>query len=90
MVMKGLSTFFKTRALPSDGLVSYPGHTLGESYPSAETQSAYFTATADWVRIVICGYINENKVWLYKKITSCLDFYFLSINEPKAAKPTKR
>ena len=31
-------------------LVSYPEHSLGwGSYPSAEMQSAYSTATADWV-----------------------------------------
>ena len=31
----------------SDCLVSYRGHSLGESYPSAEIQSAYSTAPAD-------------------------------------------
>ena len=33
-----------TEATPSDCLVSYTGHSLGESYPSAETQSVYFAA----------------------------------------------
>ena len=34
---------------PSDCLVSYPGHMLGwGSYPSAEKQSVYSTAPADW------------------------------------------
>ena len=28
--------------------MSYPGHSLGESYPSAETQSVYSAAPADW------------------------------------------
>ena len=39
----------RTGASPSDGLVSYPGHLLGlrVSYPSAEMQSAYSTATAE-------------------------------------------
>ena len=32
----------------SDCLVSYPGHLLGESYPSAEKQSAYSTVPVDW------------------------------------------
>ena len=32
---------------PSDCLVSYPGHSLGGSYPSAEMQSVYSTAPAD-------------------------------------------
>ena len=33
-----------TEASPSDCLVSYAGHLLGESYPSAETQSVYSAA----------------------------------------------
>ena len=34
---------------PSDCLVSYPGHSLGRgSYPSAEVQSVYSTAPANW------------------------------------------
>ena len=38
-----------TRASPSDCLVSYPGHSLGEdSYSFAEIQSLYSTAPADW------------------------------------------
>ena len=33
----------------SDCLVSYPGHSFGGgSYPSAEKQSVYSTAPADW------------------------------------------
>ena len=32
----------------SNLLVSYPGHLLGESYPSAEIQSVYPTAPTDW------------------------------------------
>ena len=36
---------------PSDCLVSYLGHSLrGGSYPSAEVQSVYSTAPADWER----------------------------------------
>ena len=37
-----------TKASPSDCLVSYPDHSLGESYPFAEIQSVYSTAPADW------------------------------------------
>ena len=37
-----------TGALWSDFLVSYLGHSLGESYFSAETQSVYSTAPNDW------------------------------------------
>ena len=33
-----------TGTSPSDCLVSYPGHSLGDSYPSAEVQSVYSTA----------------------------------------------
>ena len=38
-----------TGNLQSDCLVSYPGHSLGESYPFAEKQSVYSTAPADWI-----------------------------------------
>ena len=38
-----------TGTSPSDCLVSYPGHSLGGSYPSAKEQSVYFTAPAYWV-----------------------------------------
>ena len=34
----------------SDCLVSYLGHSLRESYPSAETQSVYSTAPDNWAR----------------------------------------
>ena len=37
-----------TGASPSYFLVSYPGHLLGECYPSAEMQSVYSAAPADW------------------------------------------
>ena len=37
-----------TRASSSDCLVSYPEHWLGESYSSAEMQSVYPMAQADW------------------------------------------
>ena len=56
MVMKWYSTFPKAPALlkpsPSDYLVSYPGHLFGgrRSYPSAEKQSVYSAAPADWAR----------------------------------------
>ena len=36
-----------TGRLSSDCLVSYPGHSLRESYPSAEMQSVYSAAPAD-------------------------------------------
>ena len=37
-----------TEASPSDCLVSYPGHSLGESYLFAEMQSVYSATQADW------------------------------------------
>ena len=39
-----------TGALPSDCLVSYPGYSLGEFYPSAEIQSVYSVPLADWAK----------------------------------------
>ena len=40
-----------TGTSPSDCLVSYPGHSLGEgSYPSAEKQLVYSPTPADWAR----------------------------------------
>ena len=41
--------FSITEASLSDCLVSYQGHSLLESYLSAEMQSVYFTAPANWV-----------------------------------------
>ena len=38
----------RTGALPSDGLMSYLGHLLGEYYPSAEMQLVYSTALTSW------------------------------------------
>ena len=37
-----------TGTSPSDFLMSYPGHSFREFYPSAEKQSVYSTAPADW------------------------------------------
>ena len=37
----------KTEALPSECSVSSAGHSLGESYSSAEIQSVYSTAPGD-------------------------------------------
>ena len=41
-----------TGTSPSHCLVSYPGHSLGKRglTPSAEKQSVYFTAPADWAK----------------------------------------
>ena len=47
-VLRIPQSFSITETLPSDCLVSYPGHLLGESYLSAEMQSEYSAAPADW------------------------------------------
>ena len=41
---------FMAGAEPSDCWVSYPVHLLGKFYPSAEMQSMYSTAPADWIK----------------------------------------
>ena len=38
-------------ATPSDCLLSYPGHSFGKSYPSAELQSLYSAASADRLKL---------------------------------------
>ena len=40
-----------TGASPSDCLVSYPGQSLRECYPSAEMQSVYSTVSGEWVTV---------------------------------------
>ena len=42
-----------TEASPSDCLVSYAGHSLGESYLSAVMKSMYSVAIADWAKVSI-------------------------------------
>ena len=39
-----------TGASPSDCFVLYPGHSLGESYPSAEIQLVYTAASAEYFK----------------------------------------
>ena len=51
MAVKGYTAFPETPELlvsSSDFSVSYPGHALGASYPTAEMKSVYSTASADW------------------------------------------
>ena len=51
MAIKGYFVFPKAPALlkpQSDCLMSYTGHSLGESYPSAEIQSVYSTVLIEW------------------------------------------
>ena len=49
-----------TETSQSDCLVSYPGHSLGGFYPSAEVQSVYSTAPTDWAI-----YIYNHCVYIY-------------------------
>ena len=49
-----------TGTSPSNFLVSYQGHLLGEFYPSAEIQSMYSAAQADWA-IYVCIYLSINE-----------------------------
>ena len=49
MAIKEYSAFYKA---PSDCLVSYPGHSLKESYLFAGKQSVYSTAQADWAVLI--------------------------------------
>ena len=62
--MKGvihISQSFRTRASPSDSLVSYPGHLLG-SYRSAEIHSVYSIPPADWAGF----YENYIKIFFFQ------------------------
>ena len=51
-------------ASPSDFLMKYPEHLLGESYSSAAIQSVYSTAPTDWA--------------LKFDLTSLLDYHYFS------------
>ena len=50
----------------SDCLVSYSGHLLEGSYPSADLKSVYSTAPADWaihsVNVKTVGFFSDNSV----------------------------
>ena len=55
MGLRILQSYTITWASPSDRLVSYLGHLLGqggEAYPSTEVQSMYSTAPADWAKMM--------------------------------------
>ena len=58
---------------PSDCLVSYAGHSLvgGGSYPSAEVQSVYSTAPADWAKDL--GFF---MLYTYSFVYTLLDTHF--------------
>ena len=53
MIMKGKSTFSNINGTsPSNCLMSYLGHSLGESYPSAEKPLVYSTAPSDRIQML--------------------------------------
>ena len=53
-----------TGVSPSDCLVSYPGHSSGESYPSAEMQKVYSTAPANWATLGKTINVGDKKLWI--------------------------
>ena len=57
-----------TGASPSDCLVSYSRHSLGESHPSAEKQSVYSAAGTDWTKMKL-DYICHFNVWLPRNLS---------------------
>ena len=48
--------------------MSYPGHLLKESYPSAQMQSVYSTSPADWAT-----YFSKKQKKKKKKVTNELN-----------------
>ena len=65
-------SFSITVASPSDCFVSYPGHSLGESYLSAEMQSVYPAALADWAYFDCVTQIKQSTYILFTKESSPL------------------
>ena len=63
-----------TEVSASDCLVSYTGHSLGESYPSAKMQFVYSTAPASWACCTL--------IWLSqqcdRKLTKSSGMYLLT------------
>ena len=59
-------SFSITGDSPSDCLISYPGHSLEESYSSAEKQSVYSTAPANWADSFWDSLIS----WFFSKLTT--------------------
>ena len=74
----------KTGASPLDCLMPYLGHSLGESYPSAEMQLVYSTASAVWANIwgECNGYHCGKWIWWlkFKCWTRLFAFYIALID----------
>ena len=76
-----------TGALPSDYLVSYPGYSLGESYPSAEMLLKYYSA--DWInrlmersscRMIVCVHGKTESICIYSREEGTFLLCFLGVN----------
>ena len=68
MAMKGYFAFSQSSSIngvsPSDCLMSYPGHSLGgRSYSSAEIESVYFTAPANWATFLLIKIERNRLTW---------------------------
>ena len=72
-----------TGTSPSACLMSYPEHSFGESYSSAEKQSVYSTAPADWV-ILANGY-SESVILSNIKCTICKFHNIKTFGPPKCS-----
>ena len=64
-----ISQISEVGASPSVSLMSYPGHLLGKFHPSAEMQSVYSTAPANWASL---GQIRMFNYFLYLKAFNCV------------------
>ena len=70
MAMKEYSAFPKAPAVLEHHhqiIVSYPGHSMGFFYSSAEMQSVYSIAPADWAKVSVC-----KSLVLYRNIRNVL------------------
>ena len=84
-VLRILQSSSITGASPSDCLVSYPRHSLVESYPSAEMQSVYSAAAADRVKAryrkksIFNTFSNRSQIFKLVKNYEAHDSRFLPI-----------
>ena len=61
-----------TGTSPSDCLVSYPGHSLRESYSSAKKQSVYSTAPAYWASTIMWFKVTIDTLFAYSHTVSSI------------------
>ena len=69
-------SFSITGASPSDCLVSYPRHLLGELFSSAEMQSVYSAAPADCANGMLANMMNYDVIVSKFKLQSCYYVHF--------------